>query len=142
MSENESQSAIFSYKQVISEDMIDVNGHVNNVAYVRWMQDAAVAHSRDSLQRGTVQQMGCTWVARSHHIEYLSPSFLDDDVEVRTWLASIRRVRCCRRYEFVRTSDDKLLAKGETDWVFVNIESGRPVSIPEEIASAFVLLPD
>ncbi len=144
MSENESQSqsAIFSYQQAVSDDVIDVNGHVNNVAYVRWMQDAAVAHSRECIERGTVRHMGCTWVARSHHIEYLSPAFLGDDVQVRTWLTSIRRVRCRRRYEFIRTSDNKVLAKGETDWVFVNIESGRPVSIPEEVASAFVLNPD
>lgn len=137
MSDNEIRSDIFRYRQVVSEESIDVNGHVNNVAYVQWMQDVAVAHSRDRIEPGTTQRLGCTWVAREHRIEYLRPSFLGDELEIHTWLDNIRRVRCRRVYEFFRPSDEQLLAKGETDWVFMNIESGRPVSIPKEISSAF-----
>jgi len=139
MSDDETKSDIFRYRHVVSEESIDVNGHVNNVAYVQWMQDVAVAHSRDRIERGTTQRLGCPWVAREHRIEYLRPAFVGDELEIRTWLDSVRRVRCRRVYEFYRQSDDQLLAKGETDWVFVNIESGRPVSIPEEISSAFIL---
>ena len=142
MSNAEARSAVFKYELVITDEVIDGNGHVNNVAYVQWMQDAAVAHSRACIGSSTVRSMGSTWVARSHHIEYLSPAFAGDRVEVRTWLAGFRRVRCLRRYEFRRTPEDQLLARGETDWVFVNVESGRPSSIPEEIRSAFLILPD
>lgn len=142
MSHHKPQSAVFSYRQTISDDVIDVNNHVNNVVYVQWMQDAAVAHSRACLQRGTVRERGFTWVARSHHIEYLSPALAGDELEIRTWLTSLRRVRCQRKYEFIRTLDKKLIARGETDWVFVNVETGRPSSIPEEIRTAFVIAPD
>lgn len=142
MNHHEPHPAIFVYRQRISDEVIDVNNHVNNVVYVRWMQDAAVAHSRAILQRDSVRDGGFTWVARCHHIEYLSPAFAGDELEIRTWLTSLRRVRCQRQYEFVRTSDDKLIAQGETDWVFVNAQSGRPSSIPDEIRSAFTILPD
>lgn len=142
MNHHESSPAVFSYRQKISDEFIDVNKHVNNVVYVQWMQDAAVAHSRSCLQRGTVREGGFTWVARSHHIEYLSPAFAGDELEIRTWLMSLGRVRCQRKYEFVRNSDGILIAQGETDWVFVNAETGRPASIPEEIRSAFAIFPD
>ena len=142
MSNDKSDDGTFIQTLVVADDVIDVNDHINNVTYVQWMQEAAVAHSRARIDPGTVRGLGSTWVARSHHIEYLSPGFAGDVIEVRTWLASIRRVRCQRRYEFFRVSDEKLLAKGETDWVFVNAETGRPSSIPEVIRSAFPVIPD
>ena len=36
---------IFVEKLTIGADSIDLNGHVNNQEYVRWMQDVATAHS-------------------------------------------------------------------------------------------------
>ena len=129
--------AVHSYQIVVDSEVIDRNGHVNNVSYVRWMQDAAVNHSRAVLPDGTYRGTNGTWVARSHHIEYLKPVFEKETIEVRTWLAKLRRVRCQRKYEFVRISDDALVARSETDWVFVDIENGRPKSIPQEILDAF-----
>lgn len=142
MSNEKPEDGTFTHRFVVADDVIDVNNHINNVAYVRWMQDVAVAHSRTCLESGTVQHLGCTWVARSHHIEYLRPGFVDETIEIKTWLADIRRVRCRRKYEFSRTSDDILLARGETDWVYVNLATGRPTSIPEQIRSAFRIIPD
>ncbi len=34
------------------------------------------------------------------------------------------------------------LAQGETDWVFMDLQSVRPRSIPEAVSAAFELLPD
>ena len=130
-------SGIHTYEFVIAADVIDRNGHVNNVAYVKWMQDAAVAHTRAVMEGRSYRDEEHTWVARSHHIEYLKPAFLNETIEVRTWLTGFRKVRCQRKYEFVRKSDDKLVARGETDWVFVSIANGRPRSIPDSIRNLF-----
>lgn len=75
-------------------------------------------------------------------IEYFRPAFEGDEIEVRTWVVNLRRVRSLRRYEFSRKDDGSLLVNGETDWVFVNVNSGRPMAIPENIASLFTLVPD
>ena len=40
-------------------------------------------------------------------------------------------------YEFVRAGDGTTLAKGETEWVFVDAQTGRPRSIPQEIQALF-----
>ena len=141
MNSSDPESAIHRIELLITDDVIDGNKHVNNVAYVKWMQDAAVSHSRACIGKGTLQAQGFTWVARSHHIEYLSPAFEGDVIEIRTWLTEIKRVRCYRTYEFFRPSDQRLIARGETDWVLINAESGRPASIPDDVRSAFVLLP-
>ena len=34
----------FSLPILVAPEHIDTQGHVNNVVYVRWMQDAATAH--------------------------------------------------------------------------------------------------
>ena len=135
----ESETLIFTYRFAVSPDVIDRNGHVNNVAYVQWMQDAAVKHSKELVSDELYRSLDATWFARSHHIEYLSPAFPNDNIEVRTWLSECRRVRCTRKYEFVRVEDQKLVARGQTDWVFVSRNSGRPKSIPLELLKAFGL---
>ena len=81
-----------------------------------------------------------TWVVREHHIEYLQPAFAGEEIEVRTWVENLRRVRSLRKYEFVRKSDGKTLVRGETDWVFVNPKTGAPRAIPDEVARVFSLL--
>ncbi len=120
----------------IPRSAIDENGHVNNGAYVQWMQDIAVEHY-SSL--GGIQAQGddATWVVREHKIEYLLPAFANEEIEIRTWIENFRRVRSLRKYEFVRKSDGKILVKGETDWVFVDAQTGNPRAIPEEVTRIF-----
>ena len=62
-------------------DVVDENGHVNNVAYVRWMQDAATLHADSVGGTAATREAGATWVVRSHHVEYLLPAFEGDRIE-------------------------------------------------------------
>ena len=79
---------------------------------------------------------------REHRIEYFLPSFVGDELEVRAWLSEIKRVRLHRRYEFIRKSDGKVIAKGETDWVYVDARTGRPIAIPAELQVLFPIVAD
>ena len=137
-----SSDGIFRDEFAVPEAVIDVNGHANNVAYVRWMINVAVKHFRTLVSEEQMHELGGSWVVRSHHIEYLRPALPDDLIEASTWIVNFSRVRSLRRYQFVRLSDGVVLAKGETDWVFINSANGRPRSIPEEIKAAFTLVPD
>jgi acyl-CoA thioester hydrolase len=42
-----------------------------------------------------------------------------------------------RRYLVVRANDQKVLVEGETNWVYVDRKSGRPLRIPEDLRAAF-----
>ena len=133
---------VYSYEFTIPETAVDQNGHVNNVMYVQWMQDAAVQHYE--AMGGTVptQAIEATWVVRSHMVEYLRPAFAGERIQVQTWVVNMRRVRSLRRYRFLRVADDQLLVRGETDWVFVDVNSGAPRAVPPEIIALFTLVPD
>lgn len=129
-------SSVYTKTFTIPPSAIDGNGHVNNVAYVQWMQDIAVEHYASI---GGIEAQGpdATWVIREHRIEYFLPAFEGEQIEVRTWVEDVRRVRSLRKYEFVRRSDGRTLVKGETDWVFVDAKSGRPQPVPQKVIETF-----
>jgi acyl-CoA thioester hydrolase len=130
-------SPIYSKTFTIPANSIDENGHVNNVAYVQWMQDIAMEHYESIGGTNPMQLVGATWVVREHRVEYLLPAFSGEVIEIKTWVENVRRVRSLRKYEFVRKSDGKVLVKGETDWVFVDVKTGVPLAIPEEVSRVF-----
>lgn len=130
-------SSIYSKTFMIPATVIDGNGHVNNVAYVQWMQDIAIEHYESIGGVNPMMEVGATWVVREHRVEYLLPAFLNDEIEIRTWVENVRRVRSLRKYEFVRKSDGRTLVKGDTDWVFVDAETGRPIAIPQQVFAVF-----
>jgi acyl-CoA thioester hydrolase len=127
---------IYSKNLTIPASVIDENGHANNVAYVQWMQEIAVEHYT-TLGGPDAQKPFGTWLVREHKVEYLLPSLAGDELEVRTWVENVRGVRSLRKYEFVRKKDGKVLAKAETDWVFVDSKSGKPSAIPNEVRALF-----
>jgi acyl-CoA thioester hydrolase len=122
---------------IIPNSAIDENGHVNNVTYVQWMQDIAVEHYA-SIGGIAAQGPDSTWVIRRHSIEYFLPAFEGEEIEVRTWVENLRKVRSLRMYEFVRKSDGKVLVKGESDWVFMDVKTGTPKAIPQEVEKVFI----
>ena len=133
---------IYRHRFIVPAEALDANGHVNNVHYVQWMQAIAVRHFESLGGMPPTLAAGATWVVRSHNIEYFSPAFVGEEIEIRTWVASVRRVRCLRRYEFIRLGDAKLLVRGATEWIFVDAKTGRPLSIPAAVEQVFPLLPD
>jgi acyl-CoA thioester hydrolase len=127
--------------QALERD-IDSNGHVNNIVYVQWMQESAIAHSDAVGCTQATTAAGCTWVARSHQIEYLRPAYAGDRVLVQTWVVdATRKSSSPRRYRMVRESDGAVLARGETLWVFIDVQSGRPRTIPAEVIDCFEVVP-
>jgi acyl-CoA thioester hydrolase len=130
----------FHHVFTVPEEALDENNHVNNVVYVQWMQDVAIRHSDNVGGTAALEDTGCTWVVRAHHIEYLQPALHGDAIEAITWVADFRRVRSTRRYEFRRADDGTLLARGSTDWVFVNTTTGRPATVPETVRACFAIV--
>lgn len=135
-------SAIYRYDITVPASAIDDNNHVNNVTYVQWMQTAAIAHANHTICAQATAKAGCTWVVRTHHIEYLRPAFEGEKIAVLTWIASTYTVHAQRKYKFFRVSDQRILAIGETDWVFVNARTGRPQAMPPIVSTAFPIITD
>ncbi|MHC1699453.1 MAG: acyl-CoA thioesterase [Humidesulfovibrio sp.] len=134
---------IFSREIVVAASDIDVQGHVNNLRYLQWMQDVAVAHSTAQgwpMERYVAEGSG--WVVRSHTITYKRPAFLGEVLTACTWIAGFSPRSTPRRYLFWRAADKCVLAEAETIWVFVNLATGRPTKVPDALRNAWEIVED
>jgi acyl-CoA thioester hydrolase len=128
---------IFEYRLTVTEQDIDDLDHAGNFHYVKWMQQAAIAHSTAlGWPPQKYIELGAGWVVRSHNITYLKPAYEGDAVVIKTWVSDIRPVTSMRQYEILNESGD-VLAKAETDWAFVNYEKEKPTRIPAQVANCF-----
>ena len=126
---------IFEIPITIQAADIDYIGHVNNVAYLRWVQEAAVAHW--SADAPAAAQANLLWVVLRHEIDYLKPAFLADEVVARTWVGEATRLRFERFTEIVRQPDSTILVKAKTIWCPIDPKRMRPIAVSDEVRALF-----
>ena len=114
---------------------IDRNGHVNNVVYLRYAQDVAVAHWRSTAS--IEQQEANVWVARRHEIDYLRPAFADEELLARTWVGEASGATFERYVEIVRPVQGEMLVKVRTVWVLLDPVTLRPRRVDAALKQPF-----
>lgn len=114
---------------------IDELGHVNNVVYLRWVQEAAVAHWRAAAPADL--QAEVVWVVLRHEIDYRRPARAGDEVIGRTWVGDATGSRFERFTEFVRAADGSVLAQARSVWCPLNARTGRPRRIDPSLHDYF-----
>lgn len=134
---------IFRHPFAFPPEAEDENQHVNNIEYVRMLQESAIAHTRQNgWSPDELHILGWTWVVRSHFIEYLQPCRAGEEIAIFTWVSNFKKIRSLRKYRFVRMADGAVLANAQTDWVFLNFHTGRPTAIPSEVLAAYIVVPE
>jgi acyl-CoA thioester hydrolase len=132
---------VFRKKLTVSNDAIDMFNHVNNIVYLSWMQEIAIQHSEaQGWPISRYLKTGGSWVVRSHFIKYSHPGLLGDEISILTWISGATQRSSTRKYVFWREKDQKIIAEAETHWVFVDLKTGRPCLIPEDVRSAFEIV--
>ena len=128
----------FSSRLTASTAEVDEFGHISNIVYLRWMQEAAREHSADvGWSVDDFRRLGAIFIVRRHEIDYLLPVYAGDAVNVTTWIATYRGASCERQTRFARCSDGQPVARAVSRWVFVSTDGGRPRRISVELAQAF-----
>ena len=124
----------FSHSFRVEKSDIDELGHVNNVAYVRWIQDAAVAHwfsVTDAATRGKY-----IWMLTRHEIDYKKQTFENEEVTVTTWVGEERRITWERFTEIKR--GEELLCKVRSIWCLIDRENLKPMRITSELKDLLI----
>ena len=135
------QSAAEPFELAIAIEASDIDqlGHVNNVTYLRWVQDVAVAHWQSVAP--AVEQARLLWVVMRHEIDYKQAAYLNDAIVARTWVGTASRLRFERHTELLRASDRNLLARARTVWCPLDAQTGKPVSVSDQVRAAFSVEP-
>ncbi len=126
---------VFEQRVRVQPGDLDERNHVNNVVYLRWAQDIAIAHWQAMAPAD--DQSSVAWVALRHEIDYLSPALLGDEIILRTWVGVARRLSFERLTEILRAGDQTLLAKARTIWCPVDAATGRPARVSAAVRALF-----
>ena len=114
---------------------IDAMGHVNNVVYLRWVQEVAEAHWNHAGPEELRAKYA--WVVLRHEIDYLSPSVLNDVLTGTTWVELPDGARSVRHVEIFNETTHKLSAKAKTTWCLLSASTMRPKRVDKDITDIF-----
>lgn len=125
---------VFTVPLDVRPEHIDANGHVNNVVYVGWLQDAGTAHWNARFDEDTRERW--SWVALRHEIDYLRALQPDATAVARTWVGDPQGPRFAR-YVRIEDGEGRLCAQGVSEWCLVDARTLRPARIPATMLPAF-----
>lgn len=123
----------FEHTFIVRQDEIDQQGHVNNVRYVQWIQDVAVAHWLQVAS--SEERANLTWVVLRHEIDYLRPAFVGEEITARTWVGGVTGARC-ERFTEIRRSEI-ISVKAKSLWCALDSKPLRPRRLDGELKEKF-----
>src|SRR6267378_3422227 len=95
----------FIHEVVVAEADIDNLGHASNLVYLRWVQEAALAHSTAlGFPETAYLARGQAWVVRTHEIEYLRAAVLGDRLRIETRVVTMKVANSLRKTEISRAA--------------------------------------
>ncbi|HKA29273.1 MAG TPA: thioesterase family protein [Candidatus Binatia bacterium] len=120
----------------VRHDELDAFGRAYPSAYLRHLAQVAIDASSDAgFDARWYAAAGAQWLVRRTTFAVPRPWRAESELSVRTWVEDFRRVRSRRCYEASQEGEAALTA--QTDWVFVDVATGRPRRVPEEMEARF-----
>jgi thioesterase-3 len=113
---------------------VDVFGHVNHARYVEFLEEARWAffdQHRPVVDR--LHARGISHAVVRLVLNYRQAACLGDDLRVVTSIKEVGRSSVVVAQEIVHLGDNRLIADAEITNVFLDPETGRPVSIHGDI---------
>lgn len=121
----------FSISIAVNDNDIDAMNHVNNVVYVKWVQDAAVAHW-DAIATEEIKKE-FLWVVLRHEIDYLTPALKGETLIATTWVEAAAGPRSDRFVQITNSKTGKVIAKAKTVWCMLDGATLRPKRVDERV---------
>lgn len=115
---------------------IDENGHVNNVVYLNWAQDLAIAHWR--ARAPAAEQTKWAWVVLRHEVDYRRALLAGETALARTWVAEGPDGPRYDRFVRIDGPDGAMCAQARTVWCLVDMATRRPARVPDWVPALFV----
>ena len=120
-----------SYDDIDSQDKLTLKGVMS------MMQEAAIIDSSlCGLGLKEIHTKHVAWILNQWHIRITGEAEWNDDLRVETWVQSMDRLKCTRNFE-ITDMQGETVAIAESVWVLVNVKSGHPVKLTDDIANLY-----
>ncbi|NMM50406.1 acyl-CoA thioesterase [Marinigracilibium pacificum] len=124
----------FSLDIDINSEDIDELGHVNNIVYLKWVQETARAHW-ENVAPSEMQDQNI-WVVLRHEIDYKKEILINDNIQTKTKVLNMKGPLSKRQVEIY--SNNILAAKAVTTWCLLNKDTRKPRNISKEYEMLFL----
>ena len=126
---------VYTQEIIVSNRDIDDLNHVNNVVYLQWIQDIAKAHWENIAPAELTRKY--IWMVLRHEIDYRSQAFLDDKLQIKTWVNWSEGVKSERAVEIRNSETQKVIIESKTTWCLLDANTKRPHRIENDIKDIF-----
>lgn len=111
------------------------------LAMLYYLEDAAIAHS-EAVGYGIrrLKSEGLAWILNRWHLQMDQYPFRGEKVIVETWPSKFERFYATREFLIIDTNQ-KIIGRATSLWVFFNTETKRPLRISSEFLDAYGLDP-
>lgn len=124
---------VFKSSIQVDSSHLDFNNHVNNLVYLQWALDISREHWLS--KAGDEITSKFFWVVRKHQIEYLGQAFEGDQLDVQTFVESIRGPFSERIVKIYK--EGELITDVRSNWCLIERETQKLKRVPEEILTLF-----
>lgn len=132
------------YPLILSQDVIwgdmDAYGHVNNIVYFRYFEDARMAYFEKVGVGEHKEQWEIGPILAATHCNYRLPLDYPDRIHIATRASILSPKKINLEYVVFSESRDAVVAEGESLVVYYDYANGKSCEVPEEIVAAIRML--
>lgn len=134
-------SAKFETEIIVRPSEIDINGHVHQSVYLDYVLFARYDQMRRCYKMPMEEffKRGYSWATKSIYLEFKKSIFLGETVIVRTWIEEIRKKSVKIGFQILKKRSKEIAAEGKAVYVMINLQSGKPELIPEDIRKKYTI---
>ena len=111
---------------------IDFAGHVNNIVYIRWLEDMRLLWLEKFLPLDELTKNGLFPVIRSTHIEYRRQLKLFDKLHAQTYLAKMEK-ELIWTLKTIFSVEGKICSTAEQKGIAFDLSANKMVSLPKSM---------
>lgn len=123
----------------VQQDEIDHYNHVNNVAYLKWLERVSWAHSNAlGLSIEQYRKLDRGMAITRHEIDYRGAALLGETLLCGTWVIHCdRKLYLRRQFQIMHKTSRKMLVQANTHYACIALSSGRPKRMPAIFADTY-----
>lgn len=128
--------AILEYKTKPIVEDIGVNLKMNNRGFLRMFQEAAnIASTQVGFGITQTEKTHFTWVILYWRLEIFKRPEYEDELTIKTWATFSKKLYSIRNFEMY--VGDELIARADSKWTLVDIDSHKVLKIPDEMIEKY-----